>query len=542
VDTNITSGNVQNGEASVIDMGGTPGYAYAWSNGATTASITGLMAGMYTVTVTDTNMCSTIDTVTILELDSTISVLATQDITVYLDANGEVVINALQIDNGTLDSCGIVSMTINDSVFTCNNVGANNVIFTAVDGSGNMASDTVVVTVMDTNTQILFGSYTMMESTCYGDDNAKILTSTHGGSAPYAYAWSNGSNFTNLSNLTPGQYMVTVTDANGCTQIDSVTVTEPGELKANIQAISPLCFGGNDGSLVSHTTGGTMPYSFMWNTGNTSDSLSGLFAATYEVTITDDRNCQVVESFDLLQPAQINVTVSTVNVLCSADQNGLASAVASGGVGQLSYLWEDGTTINSVSGLGKGSYQITVTDTNMCEVISTFFVGSDFESPVVDLGPDETITWQENFTFDAENTGASYVRSTGDSSQIVDVFVTADTTIWVNVTGEGGCVTSDTITIMLDEVIGIKELNLNKVNVYPNPTMGETQLLVGASNAQTMKVRVLDVTGALLWTKHVDSPQKGDVLSIDLSKYSIGMYFITVQMDEEQILFKVNKL
>jgi hypothetical protein len=502
----------------------------------------GLMAGMHTVTVTDANMCTTIDTVTILELDSTISLLAAQDITVYLDATGKVTINAMQIDNGTVDSCGIVSMVINDSSFTCNDLGANSVIFTATDASGNMESDTVTVTVMDTNAQIVFGNYTMMEPNCNGTNDGMILTTTSGGTAPYTYTWNTGSNFTNLSNLSPGQYTVTVTDANGCTQIDSVLVTEPDVLDPNIVGTTPLCYGDSNGAVVSNTLGGTMPYTYLWSTTDTSDSLGGLFAGTYEVTVTDARNCVASETYLLQQPAEISVTISAPNVTCSADENGFANATATGGVGLLSYAWDNGSTGNSISGLSVGSYQMTVSDTNMCQMVTTFLLEADFESPVVDLGPDQTITWQEDMQFDAENAGATYLWSTGDTTQIINVFVNADTTVWVSVTGNGGCVDMDTVTIDLDPVISVKEIATNELSVYPNPTFGETQILVGSSNAQKMEVRVMDLAGAMLFMKSYQAPQAGDRHSVNLSNYSAGIYFISVQMDEEQFLFKVNKL
>jgi hypothetical protein len=122
------------------------------------------------------------------------------------------------------------------------------------------------------------------------------------------------------------------------------------------------------------------------------------------------------------------------------------------------------------------------------------------------------------------------------------VFVNADTTVWVSVTGDGGCMDMDTVTIDLDPVISVKEIATNELSVYPNPTFGETQILVGSSNAQKMEVRVMDLAGAMLFMKSYQAPQAGDRHSVNLSNYSAGIYFISVQMDEEQFLFKVNKL
>jgi hypothetical protein len=539
-DTNITCGNIINGAGSINVTGGTAAYYYAWSNGASTAAFTGVVAGNYYVTVTDANGCTAIDSVEIQNLDTAVGFIAAQDLTVYLDAMGMVTINAMQVDNGSTDSCGISSMMLSDTLFTCSDIGTNDVVFAVTDVSGNTGYDTIVVTVMDTNPQLVFGNYTIFEPSCNGDGDGKIITGATGGTGPYTYSWSTGSNFTNLSSLPAGSYVLTITDAIGCMQVDTIEVTEPGALMANVTGTEPVCFGEGNGMVMSTPMGGTAPFTYQWNTGDVTDNVSNTFAGTYEVTVTDARNCLTTEVFTLANPDQINISVTAPNLTCDMDTDGTASVVATGGTGALAYEWHTGSTATSISGLALGSYQITVTDANSCEMVSSYLVEADFPTPVVDLGPDQTITWQKKYTFNANNPG-TFLWSTGETTQIIQMFVTTDTTVWVTVTNDGGCMGSDTLNIDLDEVISVDEVTQNDVKVFPNPTSGLTQLLVGNANAKEMDVMVLDISGAIITTQHYVAPQKGDRHAIDLSNFSNGMYFIKVQMDTEQFLFKINK-
>lgn len=127
------------------------------------------------------------------------------------------------------------------------------------------------------------------------------------------------------------------------------------------------CFGNNTGSATVNVSGGISPVTYLWNTGDTTATVSNLIAGTYTVTATDANGCQSIETFTLTQSPQLTVSVtSSANVSCNGLSNGSATALATGGTGNSTYLWSSGGTGASETGLGAGTYTVTVTDSLNC--------------------------------------------------------------------------------------------------------------------------------------------------------------------------------
>ncbi|MBE1615962.1 SprB repeat-containing protein, partial [Flavobacterium sp. SaA2.13] len=112
-----------------------------------------------------------------------------------------------------------------------------------------------------------------------------------GGTAPYTYVWNTTATTQDLTGLPAGTYEVTVTDANGCTATASVTVTQPTVLSASGTATNVSCNAGSNGAVDLTVTGGTAPYTYVWNNAATTQDLTGLTASTYDVTVTDANGC-----------------------------------------------------------------------------------------------------------------------------------------------------------------------------------------------------------------------------------------------------------
>ena len=120
-----------------------------------------------------------------------------------------------------------------------------------------------------------------------------------GGTLPYSYAWSDGpATSQDRSNLGPGSYTVTVTDAHGCSDQKTVLITQPNLLVVSEQHLNVLCNGGSNGSIDISVVGGTMPYSFAWSDGPAiTEDRSGLTAGSYTVTVTDANLCTASYNF-----------------------------------------------------------------------------------------------------------------------------------------------------------------------------------------------------------------------------------------------------
>lgn len=209
--TNATC-NASDGIASVNPSGGTT-YTYLWSNNATTASLTGLAAGSYTVTITD---------------------------------------------NGS--SCSIVATA------NINNAGA----------------PTITNSVSNVD--------------CYSGSNGAIDISVSGGATPYSYLWSNTGTSEDLSNLTAGDYTVSVIDNSNCLAVQLVTVTQPDSLYILIDNIVNTNTGNDDGSIAITVLGGAPSYDYIWSDGSTSQNINSLSCGTYNVTVIDANNCSAEKS------------------------------------------------------------------------------------------------------------------------------------------------------------------------------------------------------------------------------------------------------
>ncbi|QIE59037.1 tandem-95 repeat protein [Rasiella rasia] len=205
---------------------------------------------------------------------------------------------------------------------------------------------------------------------CFGDDDGTIDITVSGGFPPYSYVWSNGATTEDVSNLAPGTYNVEISDSSGCLFefLSDIVVDGPTEAISVKETITDvLCFGEATGKISLTVTGGTPGYTYSWSNGATTQNISGLTAGDYTVTILDANNCTYEETFTVMGPtAGILLSTTKVDVLCNGDSTGSIDLTVSGGVPPYSYAWTNGSTLEDISGLTAGNYNVTVTDDNGC--------------------------------------------------------------------------------------------------------------------------------------------------------------------------------
>ncbi len=183
-----------------------------------------------------------------------------------------------------------------------------------------------------------------------------------GGTAPFAFQWSNGSPDSLLTGLASGGYNVTVTDANGCTYSDSLDVDATGNLLLSLSATPYHCQGSNDGSAEIAPLNGTAPFTWLWQDGQTDSLITGLGNDNYSVTVTDAFGCTDEIQFSMTASDSLVATVTGMDVLCAGQSNGTASAGATGGSGTFNYSWSNGMDTPAIDQLPPGWYGVTVTD------------------------------------------------------------------------------------------------------------------------------------------------------------------------------------
>jgi len=367
--TNSTC-TASDGTASVSASGGTGTYTYSWiPTGQTTATATGLSSGTYSVTTTDANGCTFVLSATVNSTGGgTASIQSSSNVSCNGGNNGNATVS---MTGGTpnytyLWSNGQISSTATGLIFGTYTV-------TVTDAIGCTTTQTITIT----EPALLTASVTPTNITCFGFNDGTGTVLAAGGTGTYTYAWSpSGGNSSAASNLSPGNYTVTVTDANGCTSTSSLAITQPAVLTTSATSTNISCSGATDGSATLTTSGGTGSYTYSWSpSGGTTSSASGLSAGNYSVLITDANGCTSTSTLAITQPAVLTASVSSTNISCNGANDGTALSAATGGTGTYTYAWSpSGGNSSAASGLAAGNYSLTVTDVNGCTSTATFAI------------------------------------------------------------------------------------------------------------------------------------------------------------------------
>jgi len=211
---------------------------------------------------------------------------------------------------------------------------------------------------------------------CNGICDGWATINPAGGTGPYTYHWSDGQTTQTADSLCAGLYLLTVTDAHGCTNTMSVAIHDTSNFDVYIDSlIPPSCYGGCDGSAIAIASGGTLPYGYQWNNGQTSYIDSLLCAGTNNVTVTEQSGCIRDVYFNLSSPQEIFTNFSNIQPpSCYGLCDGQATANANGGTPSYTYLWNNTQTTQTATGLCAGSYFVTVTDSHDCQKVDTVVI------------------------------------------------------------------------------------------------------------------------------------------------------------------------
>lgn len=356
------------GSVSIMGTGGTPGYTYSIDgiNYTPNGTFNNLTAGTWDLIVADVNGCS--DTVSVI-ITEPIAIVASIPTQTHIDCNGAATgsLTALAVGGTAPYQYSIDGVSFSNSPnFT--GLIAGPYTLTVQDANGCMTTATTTLT---EPTAILIVPSLVSDVSCNGGNDGAVSSTVSGGTGPYTYSWSpGGGNGPGLSNLVAGTYTLSITDANGCIDNESIVVNEPAALTASIAVVSGISCGGQaDGILEAVVNGGTGPYTYAWTpgTGNT-NQLSGLATGQYDVAVTDANGCTTAATFVLTEPDPVLATVSITDALCNGTATGTASAVVSGGTSPYTYLWNNdpSLTLANLSNLSIGIYEVIATDANGC--------------------------------------------------------------------------------------------------------------------------------------------------------------------------------
>lgn len=369
---------VAGGNATVsVDMGQPP-YSFVWSdaNGTMDDTLSGVGRGAYFVTITDMNGCTKVDSVFIDIPEAFNFSFDVQNTSCDAASNGVAVVTVTGGNGNTAFQWNDSGNTTSD---TLRNVSAGTYTVTATDEDGCAAVDSVVIGADDT----FLLTFNSENASCDVAPNGMAVVEVVNANGPYSYQWNDANNTTNdtLPNVPSGTYTVTVTDGYGCTAVDSVEVQADDIFALIFSTTNATCDVAENGAAVVAATGGTGPYSYTWNDLNstTGDTLTGVVAGTYGVTVTDAFGCAAVDSVSVAADDVFDLTFASSGTSCSLAANGSAIVTPSGGSGPYSYSWNDlnGTTSDTLMGVTAGIYTVTVTDVFGCAAIDSIEITVD---------------------------------------------------------------------------------------------------------------------------------------------------------------------
>ena len=367
--TNVSCNGTCDGTSTANVSGGTSPYTYLWApGGATTSSVTGLCSGNHTVTVSDAGGCFSPSVINITQP----LVLNTAGARTNASCNGVCDGTANVTPSGGTPSYSYL-WSSGQSTSAVTGLCANNYTVTVTDAHGCTIARTYTVTQPSSIGIAMNSNPAASCIPCNGNASATV----NGGTPPYIYSWApSGGNSSAASGLCAGNYTVTVTDSHTCVATSTVSVGgTAGPMTSISSSTNIVCNGSCTGSATSSASGGTLPYTFVWSDGQSTQTASGLCAGNSTVTISDAGGCYSSAIVTITQPATaLSTTVTPTNASCNGVCNGKASVKASGGTSPYTYLWSSGGTTTAVTGLCANIYSITVTDSKGCSVVNSYTV------------------------------------------------------------------------------------------------------------------------------------------------------------------------
>ncbi|MDX1479274.1 MAG: choice-of-anchor V domain-containing protein [Saprospiraceae bacterium] len=496
------------GLIAVEASGGIGNLEYAWSNGEVTAIVDQIAAGDYTVTVTDANGCT---------VTATYFVDEPPPLGIELDGNTS--LSCFGDNNGSLTAT--VSGGVPGYSYTWSNGSANPTI-------DNLPAGTYFITVEDANgctmiaqeevtePPVLQANASATNETAAGANDGTAQAQPEGGTGPYTFLWSTGATTTGIQDLSPGTYSVTVTDANGCTAIQAVTVNAFGcGLTAEVELSHVLCFGDATGSAALTVAGNFGPVSVTWSNGDTGLIVDGLTAGSYSVTVVDTSNCSVSLNVVITQPTALALDCTITPASGPGSSDGSIACVGLGGTPPYLYAWSSGDTTSTLTDLAPGIYTLTVTDANGC----TMTAQAEVEAADCTVMASFVL---EDVACHGDTTGSAMVLPSNGTAPYQYHWSTGDTTNQI-----AGLV-AGSYSVTITDSVGCQEIGSFTID-QPDSLVIQVDSTISASSGMADGGILISITGGVA-PYEVEWYQGGDLISTaeDPTGLMAGLYDVVV--------------
>ena len=396
--------NESNGQITLLGSGGVAPYQVSWNGpvsgnpvGTEIASsgmpytISSLLSGLYSVQLMDFNGCSQTVQVAINDPGAISLNAISNSVLCNGGSTGNITVNAIGGASGyNISWSGPINgnpigneIANSGGTYQIVNLPFGNYSLLLTDANGCVSSISAQVLQPDA----ISTTATIVDVLCHGATTGAIDVTILGGTpfvngAPYIYQWDNGTTTEDLNNIGVGTYVLTVTDANNCSQSFTFYVTEPAALSVAMNATNVHCHGYGNGSSLPSVSGGVGPYTYLWTatnggiltTGPTSSNQINLVPGTYTVLITDANGCTLTDIAIITQPAQLTMSEVHTHINCFGGSTGSIDVTVNGGTQPYSYSWSSipgGLPIYTTEDLffiPAGGYYLTITDANNCTI------------------------------------------------------------------------------------------------------------------------------------------------------------------------------
>ena len=455
---NISCHGDDTGAITTTIVGGKAPFTYIWNTGASTANLTGLTLGNYSVKVIDAYNNSVTKQITLTQAEALRYSIAIQQ-PATIGGTGQI---TLTINGGTAP----YTYLWNDdstAAFLIGVAGTYNVVVTDSLGCTLEIADIILYNPMVCTS-------VNIAPTCHGNTNGSITLSITGGTEPYTFDWSDDVTTQNRTSLAAGTYTVMITDAGGRFLTKTIVLEEPDAIVANEVIVHSTV--GALGSITLSPTGGSGLYTYLWTTGATTSSITGLYPGTYGVTITDSAGCTLVVTNYIVLGASLILSLVKVDADCNLAKTGSITLTVTGGTSPYTYLWNDLVTTQNRANIEAGTYSVSVTDSLGQTSTGTIVVGQATALVISSEVIQPTITETGSITLTVTG-GTPFVDDSGETEVYYYTYLWEDSstlstrenltagTYSVVVTDANGCTISATFVLTVDLIVLATTTELN---------------------------------------------------------------------------------
>jgi gliding motility-associated-like protein len=537
----------QKGEANLTVNGGTIPYTFLWSNGEITEDLKAIVAGNYSVLISDANKCTLKDTAFLYGLGEIAIKLSQTTASCNSFSDGKAQIEEIFYGNtkANLSKFNVEWSNLATNFSIDKLTGGQTYSVNVTDTRGCKGTNDIKIGNPNAIKLLVISSSLPK---CYGDKNGELKVEGIGGTTPYTYQWDTKANnqiTDKATGLAAGIYDVTITDNKGCFTSVQTTLNEPKPLDAALKVKGLACPQTPTGAAEAQGLGGTQPYTYLWSNKETKSLISGLLSGVYTVKIKDINGCAKDTNVFVSQPTPLDLKIAKEDVRCSGQKNGTAKAIVTGGTPPFLYSFnnKDFSGQNTFAGLKPNVYSMIVKDKNGCLFQEDVEINEPF--PItVNLGKDSSIFYGKSVALFPIVTGTvgkiSFLWSPYDSSFIscerceTPIVAPKSSTLFsLKVIDEKGCVGVGEVNIS----ILIRDVAFVPTGFSPNNDGNNDLLLIhGEKGTKVLSFSVYDKWGERLYTQENtfvnddkigwDGTFRGNNMPPDVYAWSLVIEFI----------------